>query len=280
MPFKPHAPKPYPFRIPSLPKLRSEKARKLDRHDVLRFFQIEALLRSEVVWALYRQAILRTRLRRTTPMVTDIELWVSLFGKNKLKLRGEAHAPIRRLLWDESLRNQFGIADGWAVLIGSHHRYLRPRKPSFRIGTGIVDLSILHRRPPLEFRLEYLEKKQTRNLYLMIDSAEVTSSDLAVLKEVLLRRQQEARRSAGVQKAPIIVDPYAWLRYLRSYDLHIKEGLSLDEIGRRVWEAPARRTAPAAKERASARRAITRAVKNVKALIDSAQRGPWVFPRL
>lgn len=280
MPFKPHTPKSYPYSIPPPPELHPEIARKLDRHDVLRFFQIEALLRSEVVWEHYRQATLRTRLRRTTPMVTTIELWSFLFGENKLKLRGEADAPIRRLLWDESLRDRFGIDDGWAVLIGSHHRYLHPRKPQFRMGNGIVDLSILHQSPPLEFRLKYLEEEQSRYLYLMIDSAEVTLSDLAVLKEVLLRRQQVEWRPAGVRKAPLIMDACAWLRYLRCYDLHNKEGLTVDEVGRRVLGAPARRTAPAAKKRASARRAVNRAVKNVKALIDSAQRGPWVFPRL
>ena len=42
-------------------------------------------------------------------MVTNLELWTSLFGQNKLKLRGEADAPIQRLLWDESLRDRFGI---------------------------------------------------------------------------------------------------------------------------------------------------------------------------
>ena len=98
MPFKATTPKPYPYNIPAPPELDPEIARKLDRRDVLRFFQIEALLRSEVVWDLYRQAILKTRRRRTAPMVKSVELWSFLFGENRLKLRGEADALMRRLL--------------------------------------------------------------------------------------------------------------------------------------------------------------------------------------
>lgn len=281
MPFKTNTPKPYPYDILSPPRLDPEIARKLDRTDVLRFFYIEALLRSEAVWGLYRQATQLTRRRRTAPIVKNVELWSFLFGENRLKLRGETDSPMRRLLWDESLRDRFNVDDGWAVLLGSHHRYLRPRKPPFRIAEAIVDLSLLHQQSPhLEFRRKYLEEKQSRYLYLMIDSAEVSSSDLADLKKLLRRRQQVGSSNAGLQKAPPITDARAWLCYLRCYDLREHEGLSRDEVGKCVYGAPAGRSAQAGKKRASARREVTRAVQKVKALIESARRGSWVFPRL
>ena len=281
MPFKPHIPKPYPYSIPPAPELDPEIARKLDRHDVLRFFQIEGLLRSEVVWGHYHQATLRTRRRRTAPMVTNLELWLFLFGENRLMLRGGADAPMRRLLWDESLRERFNIDDGWAVLLGSHHRYLRPRKPVFRIGEGIVDLSLLHQSRHLEFRLEYLEERHSRNLYLMIDTNIVSSSDLAALKEVIRQRRKQLQISdTGRQKALTIKNPSAWLSYLRCYDFREREGLSRDEVGKRMHWAPGGRSVQARIGQASARREVTRAVRNVKLLIAAAEKGPWVFSHL
>ena len=179
---------------------------------------------------------------------------------------------------DNSLRDRFDVDDGWAVLLGSHHRYVRPCKPPFRIGKGVVDLSLLHQSPHLEFRLEYLEEQQSRYLYLMIDSAEVSSSDLAALKEVLRRRQHIGSSNAGRQKAPPITDACAWLCYLRCYDLRVRDGLSRNNVGQRVYGAPAGRSVQAVKKRAFACRVVTRAVQKVKALIELCQKGPWVFP--
>ena len=280
MPFKATTPKRSPFDLPSLPELDYEKARLLAPLDMQRFFYIEALLRSEVVGDLYQQATLGTRRRRTAPSVKSVQLLNFLLDENRQKLRGEANAPMRRLLWDESLREQFAVDDGWAVLLGAHHRYLRPRKVPFHIGEGIVDLSLLYQaNPHLEFRLKDLEK-DPRLLCVMINNAKVSSDDFKLLEGVLRQYQQREPSSTKQQKAPNITDACAWLSYLRDYDLHIREGLSLDEVGKRTHGAPKDRTVQARAKRASARRAVTRAVRKVKDLIKSAQKGPWIFPRL
>ena len=271
---------PYPYKIPSPPKLSPETIKKLDRRDVLRFLHIEALLRSQIVWDLYQQATRRTIRRKTAPPARNVELWTFLYGKNRLSLRGERDAPMRRLLWDESLRDRFNVEDGWAVLLGSHHRYLHPQKPSFRIGEGMVDLSLLHRTPDLSFKLKYLEEEQSRYLYLMIDSAEVSSSDLTALKHLLRERQKAESPETRFQKAPPIKDARAWLNYLRCYDIRHCEGVSYGEVGKRVYEAPEGRSEKAGKKRRSIYRQVKRDCKHVKELIRYAEKGPWLLPRL
>jgi hypothetical protein len=282
MPFKATTPKCYPFDLPSLPELDREKARLLDQRDMQRFFYIEALLRSEVVEDLHRQATLRTRRRGTAPSEKKLSLWMFLLVENRQKLRGEANAPMRRLLWDESLRERFAVDAGWAVLLGAHHRYLRPRKEPFNLGEGIVDLSHLSQKhPDLLLRLkDYIDKSPSRHLCVMIDTAIVSSYDFRVLKEIVRQHQQQEFSDSEQQKAPHISDACAWLSYLHDYDLHVLKGLSLDQVGERTHGAPKAGTAKARDKRDNARRVVKRAVKNVKGLIASAEKGPWIFPRL
>jgi len=283
MPFKAPTPKRSPFDLPSLPDLDHKKARLLDQRDMQRFFYVEALLRSEVVWKLYQEATLRARRRRTATSGKRmrVELANFLFIENRQKLKGEVNASMRRLLWDESLRERFAVDDGWAVLLGAHHRYLRPRKEPFNLGEGIVDLTLLYRaKPHLDFKLKYLENNPSRFLFLMIDSDIVSSFDLRTLKEILHGYQQQQLSDTGPQKAPHIIDACAWLSYLRDYDLHVRDGLSLNRVGKHTHGAPIGRSGQAGKKRASARRKVTRAVRKVKDMIKSAQKGPWILSRL
>lgn len=272
-------PKLPPYELPPLPKLDPATIKKIDQRDIKRFFRIEALLRSPEVWDLYQKAIKHTRRRKTCPPITNTDLWISLFGENRLKTIGKAHAPMRRLLWDTSLCERFHVEDGWAVLLGTHERYLRPQNISFRIGEGIVDLSIMHRSKDLSFKLEYLNEDQSRYLYLMIDSAEVSLSDLRALQDLVRKRQKTILFDAKLQAPHPIKDVTAWMLYLRSYDMHRYQGVSAENVGKNLHGAPGRRLTMTPTDRnkcENARRQALRACANVQKLIDSAVKGPWV----
>ncbi len=283
-PFSPPAPRPYPYKIPPPPKPDPRTLKQLDRREVIEFVRIEALLRSPVVWALYRQALRRTQRRRySAPPVRNVELWTFLYMgnmENRLKLRGKADAEIRGLLWNSSLRKRFTVEDGWAVLLGSHHRYLRPRLSPFHISHAIVDLARLHRTPGLYFDLKYLEEHSSRYLYLMINYAAISRADLAALDHELRERQKAESPDTGRRKAPPIKDVRAWLNYFRCYDLRRCEGASFGEIGQRVYDAPEGRSGQAVKKRQTATREAKRAFKKVNDLIPCAEKGPWRLPRL
>jgi hypothetical protein len=150
-----------PYKIPPLPNL--EKVNKsLNRRDLwnaFEFFRIEALLRSKVVWKLYTEAVRLTRRETAPPTERNAQMFIFLYGDNLLKLSGEADAPMRRLLCDESIRDRFAIDDGWAVLLGSHHRLLFPStslSPMW-MGDGILDLSAMVRSTDYTFKPEYLK---------------------------------------------------------------------------------------------------------------------------
>ena len=170
-PFSPPAPRPYPYEIPPLPNLDLIRARpnRRDLWNALEFVRIEALLRSKSVWTLYQQACRRKS--RVMPEAKSVEQWIAWYGQNKLKLRGQSSAAVRALLWDETLWDRFDVVDGWAVLLGSHHRHLPVRHAlvptrfesaldhRFRTGEGIVDLSAFARSQ----KFSRLRQKMTEN---------------------------------------------------------------------------------------------------------------------
>ncbi len=268
-----------PYTLPPLPDLDSKDIKALDKRAVRKFLRIEGLLRAEVTWRLYESAVKQTCRKRSAPPVSSVGLWTFLFGDGRLNLRGEADAWIRRLLWDESLQKQFGIEDGWAVLLGSHHRYLQPEAVPFRIGEGIVDLSILHRSRDLSFKLKYLKQEQSRYAYVMIDSAEVSSSDLRQLQDLLRKRQQQYSKGMGLISSPDMHDIEAWLRYLRCYDAHTYNGQSAAEVASHLYDAPSglRLTNADRKRKRSSRRQVVRACQNVATLIETAVAGRWIL---
>ena len=298
MPSKANTQKPYPYDLPPLPDptLISETSDKRDRWNAWEFFRIEALLRSEAVWALYKQA---SRRRGTSdPKVRSVELWTFLYGQNRIKLRGEASAPIRRLLCDESLRTHFAIDDGWAVLLGSHHRYLRFNRDvalaPFEIHEGIIDLSALHRTPDLSFNLKYLEEEQSRYLYLRIDTG-IAPSAIRKALEPFLRDRHKAVTvetptldpSTGVcsisfdpRHDPPIIKPRAWLKYFQCYDHRRCDGPSYGEIGKRVYGKSPGSSIRAVKKRRSIYHEVKRACANVEKLIHVAQKQCWPLPHL
>lgn len=271
-----------PYTLPSLPDLDSEAVKNLDRRAIQKFLRIEGLLRAKGTWALYERAVKRTCRKRSAPPVNSVELWEYLFGDGRLKLRGKRDAWIRRLLWDDSLQRQFDVEDGWAILLRSHHRYLLPQSIPFRIGEGIVDLSILHSSRDLSFELKYLEEKQSRYLYVMIDSVEVSSSDLRKLQDLLSKRQRDYSRETGLIPSLDMQDIQAWLRYLQCYDAHKYNGKSAAEVASHFYDAPTGRrlTDEARKKKSSARRQVVRACQNVAHLIESAIAGPWILTPL
>jgi hypothetical protein len=251
---------PYPFDISPPPKIGSKKLNRRDLWDAFEFFRIEALLRSEVVWKLYRQGTLRTKRIREAPPVWNVELWHFLYGQNRLKLKGKTDAHMRRLLHDESLRDRFAVHDGWAVLLGSHHRYLT-RDPDrseythypFWISDGILDLSLLMwaRISSLRVQLKDIKAKQSRYSYVRIDNAFAPEANIKALRPVLQHRHKavtftlaklhiDPRTGAHSypshpKKDPPITDVSAWLKYFVCYDLSHHGGRTPEEIATQVY---------------------------------------------
>jgi hypothetical protein len=185
---------------------------------------------------------------------------------------------MRRLLWDSSLRDQFHVKAGWAVLRGWHHRYLKHEPVQFCIGDGIVDLAMAHQSGHV-FRVEYLTEERSNRLYLMVDPLEVSLADLMALKDVIRERRNALAGSARPRPAPNIADLDAWLSYLRCYDSR-QQGATYGQISRIVLGGPVRQTAAAVRKRKSLHRQVTRACQRVTDLIRWAEQGPWIFSRL
>ena len=289
----------YPYALTPLPNptLISEASNKRDRWNAWEFFRIEALLRSGTVWKLYKRA--SQGKSNASPKVRSVEMWTFLYSKNRLKLRGEGSAPMRRLLCNESLRKHFAVDDGWAVLWGSHHRYLRltidVALAPFEIAEGIIDLSVLHRTPALSFELKNLEEDQSRYLYLRMDSGYDPSAICKALKPLL--RERHAAITVPVEKPildpgtsvcavsfdprndPPITNSRAWVKYFQCYDLRFCEELSYGEIGKRVYGDYPGRSAQATKKRNSVYHEVKRACTKIEKLIRIAETQSWPLSR-
>jgi hypothetical protein len=208
MALKTNARKQYPYDIPPPPKpdQLSKSFTTRDLWNALEFFRIEALLRSPSVWALYRRASQRVS-RRTgdgCPEPKNKQQWIAWYGENRVQKRGKECAHVRKLLWDETLRDHLSVADGWAILLGSHVRHLKLdlapnefmlsdpndlKRSSFRISEGIVDLSALAREHKYSPSLEELQKKPDRFLYLKIDTAIAPTAHIKNLSDLLKKRR-------------------------------------------------------------------------------------------
>lgn len=281
--------KPYPYDIPPAPQVDSITFERRDLWNALEFIRIEALLRSKIVWALYRKA--SQRKVKAAPEFKSREHWlqqhVALFGQNKFKLRGESSAAVRPLLGDETLRDRFAIGDGWAVLLGTHHRHL-PFRNAFKylpfwISDGIVDLSAMakarERIPEWTIQLKDLQVEQTHYLYLRIDNAVEPQINLKELGRLLQERHKARTVVVGKpainpitgeytfpfhpRKDPPIRNILAWLKYFQCYDLR-KSGLSIKETADRVYPNANNSTAK-----------VKSATKRVQAMIQAAQNKDW-----
>ena len=257
-----------PYNIPSIPK-SSQVSKTLNRRDLwdaLEFFRIEALLRSQLLWALYQQARRRASRHKgvRVPHPKNRQQWIAWYGRNKVILRGEANADVRALLWDDTLRDRFAVADGWAILLGSHHRYLKVdlapnafeipdpnNRSSFRLSEGIVDLGALAREHNYGLPLKELRKDQKRFLYLKIDAAVSPTGNINGLRDLFEKRHKAVTVTVqqptidprtGKQtipyhprKDPPITDVQAWLKYIQCYELRHFQGLQDDEIATKVY---------------------------------------------
>src|SRR5262249_33489449 len=110
-PLKRRSPRP-PYTLPPLPDPHSipQNLSRRNLWEALEFFRIEALLRSRKIWALYRRA----------PRLTKGEISQT---KTVREMIARQHIP-RRGRSSEALCERFCVADGWAILRSSHHRYL------------------------------------------------------------------------------------------------------------------------------------------------------------
>jgi hypothetical protein len=244
-----------PYGIPSPPEPDTKSLRRRELWNALEFFRIEGLLRAPQLWDLYKAAVISTRRKHRMPRPMNVQQWTAWHGTNTVKLLGEACANVRRLLWDNSLILKFAVVDGWAILLGSHHRYLKQRimgevlydtkaPPSAFISEGIIDLSI-------SGQCEYTDLYHARRyLFLRIDNSVPPEANIKELRTVLNRfhfknlpiDQPTIDRITYEQtvpfhprKNPPIKDICAWLRYMRCYDLWNFKGQTYEQIATEVY---------------------------------------------
>jgi len=291
-----------PYRLPSVPHpdLIPENLGHGDLWNAFEFFRIEFLLRSPKVWTLYRKAEKRTAKKRPARIKTvrDFIRW------QYVPRRGPQSKTLWRLLKDTTLQEQFRVADGWAVIGGSHIRYLKLNSylernsipgsfetfiQKFQTPEGIVNLSRvvrsrqfkLLRRDDPEILMKELSGETNSALYLRIDRT--IDQEIAVRG---LRRMFGEKHAPQVPKVnalaydpktrettilsdpdgnPPITDLRAWLNYLLCYDLS-RSGRRLRDIGIMVYGP----VGPLKVKRELAKKAVTR----VKRFIVAAERGP------
>lgn len=198
---------------------------------------------------------------------------------------------------DDTFRERFAINDGWAVLLGSHHRLLIPKdtKSSIWISDGILDLSALAQTTSYVLNPEYLQSSQSRFLFVRIDRAYLHYTISKGLEPYLGKHEPTELsapafdKTTGIcmfpydpQKDPPVNDPGAWLKYFQCYDLRERPGklLSHGDVGRLVYGAPAGRSERSVKKRQSLYDHVKRACTKVKRLMHCAVEGPWPPTRL
>lgn len=301
MPLKTNAHEQCPYDIPPPPKPDqvSKALNRRDLWDALNFFRIEALLRSQLVWNLYRQARGRASRRKGdgVPEPKNAQQWVAWYGQNKVKLRGNACAKVRPLLRDKTLYDRFAVVDGWAILLGSHHRYLKLdlgpgvsvtpdpndlKRSSFWISEGIVDLCAVARTHNWSVPLEELQKEQERFLYLKIDASVPPTANVEQLRTLLKKHHVAATVTVErptidpvtgeetfpfhPRKYPSITDVRAWLKYFQCYDLQYHHSQTIDVIATKVYGS---------KESDSSVDVVNKAVSRVTKLIAAAEKNTW-----
>src|SRR5262245_10369759 len=147
-------PHPYPYDITPVECPPAAVSKSLNRRDVLEFFRVEALLRSERVMQLYEQTI--ENLDYNDPRTDTLLMKYAVYG-------------------------------GWSVVYGEHHCILFPdqmreikRNNAFHFQSdGILDLSSVLNSPDErvdlpsepEFLLSEINKNEPRYLWVRIDTA-------------------------------------------------------------------------------------------------------------
>ena len=199
---------PYPYSIPPAPQLDSESLKKLDLWNALEFFRVEALLRSESAQTLYRQ--ISKQGDESVP--TDrLERW-KLLTRHVFKRKGETASNVSRILSSNTLREDLFVDDGWLVLWGAHHRYLRPdpflepaKQSEYDISDGILDLSAFAREGNLDWlKLRHdLEQKQKLFLFVRIECSVPPETNLKALRPLL----RDRHKALTIHQGEPIIDP-------------------------------------------------------------------------
>ncbi|MEE9271256.1 MAG: hypothetical protein V3V49_13470, partial [Candidatus Krumholzibacteria bacterium] len=183
------------------------------------------------------------------------------------------------------------IDDGWLVLWGAHHRYVRPDpwvKPSehsrFEISDGVLDLSLLAQAGKLDEKtlLHNLHQEQKLFLYLKINCAIPPETNIEGLRPFLRQRHGTVRIHVGKpnidpstgehtfpwhpRKKPPINDYPAWLKYFQCYDLLRHHGQTPDEIATKVYGN---------EQSAGSVDVVNKAVSRAAKLIAAAEQNAW-----
>lgn len=297
---------PYPLPFRPDPDSIPQNLGRSDLWNAFEFFRIEFLLRSSKIWTLYRRAQGRTA-NQPPREVKNVHDWIKW---QHIPRRGPLANTLWRLLNDTTSQEQFRVADGWAVITGSHIRYLKldgiperfetsVKKFQTREGReGIVDLSnfvnsreykVLEQFDPEILRKE-LSAETKSALYLRIDRTIRPEIAIRAIKHILGQKQapqipkvNELVYDSNVGETTILSDPdedppitdlQAWLKYLLCFDLFCS-GRKYRAIGSIVF-------GPVGSERAQdqARERAKKAVNRVRSWIEEAERGPWCLKDL
>jgi hypothetical protein len=207
-----------------------------------------------------------------------------------LQQDGNAHAVVPPILSDHTLREHLFIDDGWLVLWGAHHRYLRPDPwfpPAERPQNdddALLDLSGPAREGRLNWHAlqENLQSGRNLYLYLKINCAVAPEAILKKLRPLLQSRHQRITVNSGepnidpetgihtfpfhLRKDPPITDVGTWMKYFQCYDRRQYQKQTFEVIACEVYGA------------SEAPSTAARAVRRVKELIDAAEQNHWPPP--
>ena len=232
-------PKQYPYEIPAVKCPKPGEMEGVRPQRLLEFFRIEALLRSPAVMELYKTG------------------------------RKDDYAR-------DTLGSTYSVEDGWDVLNGTHHDYLRPLEPDkFHLAEGIDDLGEIAIEEPEtlcswahDWRTEQEEYRglPKRTLWLAI------STDIP--PEAILQKLRPILRKRYVPTKPSPIKGYrgfkTWLDYFKCYDLRHHDRLEYGPVAEKVYG-----TRRDAKERGKVRDRAEKAVVHVTRLIKAAERNDW-----
>ena len=229
-------PDPYPYDIPTvLVNPDAEVTEHLNPWAVQEFFRIEAWLRSKLVMDLYREE------GRTT--TSDVKLMVKCRFK-------------------------------WNVLEGSHHRYLEASSGRETVVPGVWvltaqelmwlagALSRLAEEDTSTLKYEFLQWVHEQVYWLCVDPVLPPEVALKVIRPILTQHSKPSRDDL---KEPRHFEVPLWLDYLHCYDLRVRDGLSYEDIGPRIYPAEPGSKGDHAKK----------AVLKVRGLIASVERNEW-----
>ena len=267
-----------PYKIPPVTCPSDQDLQRLDSWRTLEFFRIEALLRSERIWALWKRA-----------RGSVVEL---------AKKFRSGEGTLQELLQKDRLMSEYHVFFGWNAIFGYHHQWLSPDygpPPERYYGISHVKDLLNHPSTPIttEAFRRIVEGSEPRFMWLAIETIFPPNTILRWLRKELTARHRQnvaANRRPSVsvwkdhlyadsphdprRKAPIR-DVRTWLDYFKCYDLRHAEGLEYGPIAERVYGTKDR-----ARERAKQRDRAETAVARAQQLIEAAETNNWPPPKI